>query len=344
VSSSWLAETFLPLLAVALAFNFGVRRLGHTQAPARTLKVTVVQPSIPQTFIWDPNKSAERFRDLLSLCERALSNRTDLLVWPESAIPELLRYDKETAVAVSEMARRHQVWMIVGADDFEPRPNAARPEDGDFFNASFLINPEGKLVAPWYRKRSLVIFGEYVPCSRWLPFLKWFTPTQGGFTPGDQPVQFPMDGLSATASVLICFEDVFPQLARASVEPATDFLVNLTNDGWFGEGAEQWQHATSALFRAVENGRPLVRCANNGLTCWIDGQGRLGDVFHDPARSVYGQGFATFALPLPDPAHRPPPTFYNRHGDWFGWSCVAIAAPLLAWSALAARTRARAAR
>ena len=77
--------------------------------------------------------------------------------------------------------------------------------------------------------------------------------------------------------------------------------MNLTNDGWFGESAEQWQHAAAAIFRAVENGLPLVRCANNGLTCWVDANGRLRQILHDPNGKVYGAGFMTANLPLPAP-------------------------------------------
>jgi apolipoprotein N-acyltransferase len=129
--------------------------------------------------------------------------------------------------------------------------------------------------------------------------------------------------------VLICYEDVFPQLGRDSVGPDTDFLVNLTNDGWFGEGAAQWQHAATAVFRAVENRVPLVRCTNTGLTCWMDAWGRMRDIFHDAKGSVYGEGFLTVQIPLLSPAERGGPTFYNQHGDWFGWSCMAIAGAMV---------------
>ena len=124
-----------------------------------------------------------------------------------------------------------------------------------------------------------------------------------------------------TTSTLICFEDVFPQLAREYVQDDTDFLVNLTNDGWFGDGAAQWQQAAAAIFRAVENGLPLVRCSNNGLTCWADASGRLHDIFKNPAGSVYGPGAVTIEIPV---GEKREPTFYNRHGDWFGWVCVGI--------------------
>ena len=166
----------------------------------------------------------------------------------------------------------------------------------DFFNAAFLFSPDGRF-RNVYHKQNLVIFGEYIPLVRWLPFIKWFTPITGSFASGTKAVPFELERWPPVrhesirivqtpgrrpalpnrvkTSTLICFEDVFPHLAREYVQDDTDFLVNLTNDGWFGEGAAQWQQAVTAVFRAVENGVPLVRCCNNGLTCWADANGRL---------------------------------------------------------------------
>ena len=113
-------------------------------------------------------------------------------------------------------------------------------------------------------------------------------------------------------SVLICFEDMFPHLAREYADDDTDFLVNLTNNGWFGESAAQWQHAAGALFRAVENGLPLIRCSNNGLTGWVDAHGRLRQVFRDDRGTIYGPGFLTAEIPLLGAGERRAPTFYHR--------------------------------
>jgi apolipoprotein N-acyltransferase len=101
--------------------------------------------------------------------------------------------------------------------------------------------------------------------------------------------------------------------------------VNLTNDGWFGDSAEQWQHEANAIFRAIENGVPLVRCANNGITCWIDPCGRVRKIFYDQTSSAYGTGATTVELPLQTRTT----TFYNRHGDWFGWGCLILFAAIL---------------
>ena len=101
-------------------------------------------------------------------------------------------------------------------------------------------------------------------------------------------------------------------------------LLNLTNDGWFGQSAAQWQQAANAVLRAVENGLPMVRCTNNGLTCWIDSFGRLGQILRSEAGDVYAAGFMIAKIPLLPAAQKREPTFYNRHGDWFGWACVGL--------------------
>lgn len=319
----WCSDILLPVLVVALVYSWGLRLTRQLPSPDRTVKVAMVQPSIPQTLIWNPDNDEARFRHLVELSVEALQQQPNLLLWPEASIPKLLRYNSETFTTVSGLARDHQLWMIVGADDAEPRHDTPEPNDADYFNSSFLLSPEGKL-ANRYRKRSLVIFGEYIPLAKWLPFLSWFTPIQGGFTPGDKPVPFELKDLGLVTSVLICFEDVFPMLGRSASSEHTDFLVNLTNNGWFGEGSAQWQHAVSGVFRAIENRRPLIRCTNSGLTCWIDAHGRIREIFRDPNGSIYGEGFLVFNLPLPSSENRPSRTFYNRHGDVFGWTCVAI--------------------
>lgn len=316
---SWQSEIILPFITVAAVFVFGEIKLQQSTPPTSTLRITLVQPSVPETLIWDESQNAVRFQQLLQLSETALTNKTDLIVWPESAVPELT---ESNYVAIANLIRAHQVWLIFNADDVVPRPNAKDEYDNDVFNAAFLFSPDGDWIST-YHKQSLVMFGEYIPLERWLPFIKYLTPVTGSFAAGNKPVQFQIG--NANASPLICFEDTFPRLARKATKDETQFLVNLTNDGWFGDSAEQWQHEANALFRAVENGIPLVRCCNNGITCWIDANGHARKIFHDQNGSVYGAGAMTFDLPISPHTQ----TFYNRHGDWFGWGCVAIASLIL---------------
>ncbi|HEX3890425.1 MAG TPA: apolipoprotein N-acyltransferase [Verrucomicrobiae bacterium] len=332
---AWQPEIFLPLFVVAGLFAFGEIKLNGQSPSVSTLHVTMIQPSVPQNLIWDESQNTNRFRQLLELSENALTNKTDLLIWPEAALPQ---FDDASYAAITNLIRVHHVWMIFNADDVVQKINPATKDDYDVFNSAFLFDPDG-LCEAVYHKRKLVIFGEYIPLVRWLPFVKWFTPITGGYEAGNVPVQFEINrrneisvenfSLRASSphqtiktSPLICFEDMFPQAARASVQNDTDFLVNLTNDGWFGKGAEQWQQAAAGIFRAVENGVPLVRCCNNGVTCWIDSNGRVREVFKDDSGGIYGAGAMTIELPLPD--KKSAPTFYNRHGDWFSWSCAAV--------------------
>jgi len=347
----WMRELALPGLAVLVVFGWGWQRVREYSDGARLLRVTVVQPSIPQTWIWDARENEARFRALLDLTRRALEEPTDLLVWPEAAVPMWLRYDPVAHATVCELARQHGVWMITGSDDAEPRDDGSGGGDADYFNAAFLVGPDGRLQSV-YRKMQLVMFGEYIPWVDVLPFLRWFTPITGQYTPGREPIVFELamaqsERASAGAGVvraapLICFEDVFPHLARRFLAGAPDLFVNLTNDGWFGQSAAQWQHAANAVFRAVETGRPLVRCTNNGLSAWVDPLGRIRAVLRDERGTVYGPGWAIWTVPLPERDLLNPGTVYARYGDVWGWICVA-GAGLWAVGRLRGRWRANAA-
>jgi apolipoprotein N-acyltransferase len=327
---AWLGQVALPLLATLALFITGMSRVREADAAGNgSLRVAFIQPNIPQTMIWNSAHNTQRFSELMRWTESALTNKPELILWPEAALPVMLRYDETVANAITGFARSNRVWMIIGSDDAEPGKHPARTDDADYFNASFLISPEGE-IAGRYAKRNLVMFGEYIPLARWLPFVKWFTPIEGGFTAGDRVETFAMPqigdraGSLVNASVLICFEDVFPHHVRAHVNQDSDFLVNLTNDGWFGEGAEQWQHAATAAFRTVENGVPLLRSCNNGVTCWIDARGRFRQVLSDEGGNIHSAGVMIADVPLRESEARTGRTFYNRHGDVFGWACIAI--------------------
>ncbi|PYM10037.1 MAG: apolipoprotein N-acyltransferase, partial [Verrucomicrobia bacterium] len=348
----WLLELRLALIVLIGVMVFGLNRLLQPAQTDRELKVALVQPAIPQTLLWDHREDANRFDKIMDLSKRALAAGPDLLIWPESSMPN---FTEDNFRAMTNLIVAHKVWMILGADDAERRPGATGPGEYENFNAAFLLSPEGKYVAR-YHKQHLVVFGEYLPFARRLPFLRRILPIPGDFTPGGRPVPFELDAAAAVdgrrtrdgdapgrrsqtaatgldrsnatsavrLSVLICFEDVVPGLARRSAGSDIDFLLNLTNDGWFGESAAQWQQAANAVFRAVENGLPLVRCTNNGLTCWIDSRGAIRGILSGEGKAVYAQGFMTAKIPIRPAGQKREPTFYHRHGDWFGWVCVAL--------------------
>src|SRR5262249_38412017 len=158
-------------------------------------------------------------------------------------------------------------------------------------------SPQGDL-ASRYHKRHLVPFGEFMPFSDWFPALNNLREMKASFSSGKGPVQFHLVDHEATIAPLICVEDTFPHSVREHVDNETDFLVNVTNDGWFGNSNAQWQHGIAALFRAIENGLPLVRCANNGLTCWIDARGQIHDLDLENKSDVYGAAYKIVSIPL----------------------------------------------
>ncbi len=313
---SWFTEAMLPFLIVVSVISLGTRKILQPAEPRSSIRIALIQPSIPQRMIWDVEESEERFRQLLALSRQALEAKPDLLVWPEAAVPGFFRYHSNVYIPITDLARQHQVWVILGADDAARRQG--QPDSYDVFNSSFLVSPAGEVVAD-YRKQRLVIFGEYIPLGRYFPILERLT-GMGSFTPGDGPVSFYLAGLDVKTSLLICFEDVFPHVTRRAAGPDLDFLLNLTNNGWFGESSAQWQHAASAVFRAVENGLPLVRCSNNGLTCWVDARGKLHDVYFPGSKDVYQAGFKIVEVPLGTKRK----TIYTAYGDWFGWSCLGL--------------------
>ncbi len=335
----WGREIGLPALALLVIAISGFQKARSIERPEDTVQIALIQPSIPQTLIWDESESATRFKQLLKLSEESLTNKPDILVWPEASVPNMLRHDKDTAEAVRDLATRHHVWVLLGSDDAELRAGSVK--DIDYFNSAFAVSPDGEL-AGMYRKRRLVIFGEYVPFVKWLPFMKILSPAgESGFTPGEKPMPFLLRSLGVTTSVLICFEDTFPHIAREYVTRTMDFLVNVTNNGWFGESAAQWQHAATSVFRAVENRIPLVRCANNGLTCWVDSLGVMHDTYFADSKNIYKAGYKIVTIPVLSRGEKRRLTFYTRYGDVFGWACVALSAWRVGAIIVSSRTKAK---
>lgn len=320
----WTAELRLPLITIMIVAALGVRAVfAHSRQETLSVRMALVQPSIPQTLIWDASANSNRFGTVKSLSVQALAQGTEVLVWPEGSLPDISR---DQFGEMTRLVKEAQVPWVFGADDVE-----GSGADQRFFNSAFLMGTDAGALRT-YRKRRLVIFGEFIPFERWLPFMKYLTPVGGSFTPGGEPVVFDLGAVRGKAAPVICFEDTFPNGTRSHALAGADFLLELTNDGWFGEGSGQWQHLASALFRAVENGIPLVRCTNNGITCWIDRHGRIVEILGDGPGSYYARGVLHATVPVGDGGR---PTFYRLNGDLFAWMCVVASV----WSLLRRRLR-----
>lgn len=334
-------EVSLGLLVVVLAAFGGWRLLARVPEPDARARLALVQPAVPQYAKWDEAFVDRLYADLRTLSVAAARGDPDLLVWPETAVPDELRAS-DAACDVVRAATSNGVTLLAGAIDGE------RTDAGEalYYNTSFLLAP-GLRILDKYDKQHLVIFGEYVPLARWLPFLKTFTPIVYYITPGRVPTVFRTERPPGAFSVMICFEDTVAALARDFVRRGARMLITQTNDAWFDPSSGSRQHMLHCVFRCVENRVPVARCSNSGVTCWIDATGRIGGDKGESGGSLptgrsdgaAPQGF--LAAEVPYRATPGPATFYTRHGDVFGWAMAAAALLSLAAALWPARRAAR---
>jgi apolipoprotein N-acyltransferase len=284
-------------------------------APAPSARVAVIQPNISAEKKWDARFKQMSFDVLRDLTLEASQEHPDLVVWPETAAPSYLLEEPEDLARVANVAREAGTAILTGCPDLEIVPG----ERGGarVYNAAILVLPSG-VVADRYAKIHLVPFGEFIPFETVLPILKRVDFGEADFSPGKQRVVFATDRVRF--SVLVCFESIFPRLARQFVADGAELLVNITNDVWYGRTSMPFQHAGMAPMRAIENRRSLARSANSGVSLLCDPFGRiLGSL------PIFERGYLVADLPLV--AGR---TFYTRHGDVFSWAATALAGIALA--------------
>jgi apolipoprotein N-acyltransferase len=298
------------VLLLALPWAWGARVL-DAAPPANGPPVALVQPNIPGEMKWSGKHQGEILDRILSLSARAAADtaRPGIVIWPETATGTYLRREPGQAIAVLDFCRRAQVAIFTGLAEY------SIGSDGviHHFNAAGLFLPDGTM-SPVYAKRHLVPFGERMPFQWLVPALGHVELGQAEWTPGVEPVLF--TGGTGSFGCLVCFESIFPDLARDDVRRGATWLVNITNDEWFGRSTALYQHAAMAVFRAVENHVPIARCANTGLTILIDGHGRVRGRL-----PVWSEGVLVSRL---SPAG--PPTLYTRVGDWPGVLAALIVA------------------
>jgi apolipoprotein N-acyltransferase len=230
-------------------------------------------------------------------------NVSRLVVWPESPMNFVYAGDKTFQEVVAKFARENHTSLIFNS--LEPAPN-----DGGY-NSALLINEQGQLIAQ-YDKIRLMPFGEYVPLPQWLGG-SLIGAIVGDFTPGDKYTVMPVGNLRA--GVFICIESAYPWIAQRLTKEGAEVLINISNDGYLGPTAVMKQHLANTIFRAVENGRPLLRVTNTGLTANIRPDGFVED------RTV---GFQADVRTWRVSQTLTNETFYSQHGDRFVQLCTLI--------------------
>lgn len=261
---------------------------------------------------------AEKFQEgYVAMADRLPVGEIDLLVLPESPAPRLWQLDAGYRSAMRELAARYPLGLVLsnirlGA---EGEGNGEEPR---YYNSAFFIDRRGE-VAGIYDKIHLVPFGEYIPGSGFLSFVERISSDIGAFSPGGDPGVFSLGGNPASA--LICFEAVFPSLAREVTRRGSGLLLNLTNDEWYGPGAAPFQHLAISRFRAVENRRYLLRAANSGVTACIEPTGRIQSAT-GILRQAVGRGSFRFVREQ---------GVYTRYGDVFIFLCAIILLVSVLW-------------
>lgn len=316
-------------LALAVGFAVGIvielsrpsmivdRLMAH---PERIVRVVAVQPNVPMS----PVKSAEETKSLIerhvALSTQGLATPSDALgprivIWPESPMNFTYASDKNFQEFVAEFTKQNHTSLLFNS--LEPAPN-----DGSY-NSALLVNEEGRLISQ-YDKIRLMPFGEYVPLPQWLPGASLISGIVGDFTPGSNYTLMPFG--DSKAGVFICIESAYPWIARRLAHDGAGVLINISNDGYLGPTAVMRQHLANAVFRAVENGRPVLRVTNTGLSAWITNDGHVYGM-----TKPFEADVRTWALE-PGGVRN---TFYTRHGDLFVHVCAVIS--LITLGALMAR-------
>jgi apolipoprotein N-acyltransferase len=293
----------------------GIRSL-QVQTPAKPLRVAAVQSNIPREEKFSREFEDKTFQLFTRLTNVALGTKPapQLIVWPESATPEPVLLNEANYRFVMELAGSIKTDLLLGTIDAD--------EGGDY-NAAILVSKNGESVQ-LYRKLHLVPFGEYVPGRNSVPFVARIVGDQvpADFTAGREPVVFRLTTNDIEVAPLICFEDTVGELTRQFVLRGANLLANVTNDGWFLHSAGSQQHLENAIFRCIENRRPLVRAANTGVTCFVNRYGRVTQVLRDAKEGTFIEGVLSCAVEVPLSGQT---TFYTRHGELFAELCAGAA-------------------
>jgi apolipoprotein N-acyltransferase len=273
----------------------------RTAETGGSLNIALLQANTSREIKWKHGYEGIVVDDLLERTRSAAAAGAELVIWPETAAPLMILWDPELARRVRDTVAETRTWTLVGTLDAELKGGG----DFDAYNAAMLYDPSGKPQQRYY-KMKLVPFSEAMPFARKIPWMNALNFGQSDFRAGEKQTIFHAG--THPFAVLICFESIFPKLSRERVQRGARYLVNITNDFWFGRSAGPTQHAEMSIVRAVENRTPLARCANTGISFFVDPWGRV----------TQRTGLFVEARPLARVRAGTGGSFYTRHGELLG--------------------------
>jgi apolipoprotein N-acyltransferase len=307
------------LMIVALVY--GLITTGRPIAGSG-IKVSVVQGNIKQRDKWDPQKAGYIMQTYSELT-RQVSSKDDpaLIIWPEAATPGLILKRLHLYDQMALIVKDANTYLLVGSSEY-PKYVKQPEADQKTGNTALFYSPEAKVLGQ-YLKIRLLPFSEYLPLKEHIPWNYIQVPKMGSHIKGEEFVLF--KGPDYRFGATICWETIFPDLIRQFVKDGAQFIVNLTNEAWFGKTAAPYQFLSINVFRAVENRRFLIRCGNTGVSCFIDPYGRVVDRVKDAAGTdIFVRGVLTETVVPMDSS-----TIYTRFGDWIVWLSLTVAAAFL---------------
>ncbi|RXJ73083.1 apolipoprotein N-acyltransferase [Veronia nyctiphanis] len=301
---------FLAPIVVVIVGAFGLGKVEWV-APVteKPVKIAMIQGNIPQKLKWLPS---QRWPTLLSYQDMTRQNwDADIVIWPEAAIPALERDVPDFLSRIDAAARYNNTALVTGVLD--------QHKDGRYFNNVVTLGSNGTTSYAYpakevYSKHHLLVFGEFVPFEEWLrPLAPFFNLAMSSFTPGEY-IQPNLNAAGYKLATALCYEILFHQQVRANIHEDTDFILTLSNDAWFGKSIGPHQHLEIARMRALENGKPVLRATNTGLTAAIDYKGNIQEEIPQFEKTFLRADVLTTKGETP----------YTRIGEW----------PLNIWVAL----------
>ena len=329
-------DFYLALAPIALSVFLFLADLSARRATdTRLFTVAAVQTDFDPNAKWSPERAEENRRVMSALTREAATlsaskkravgsefptpaarGDADFILWPEAALPFSVGYPGYDAFLAS-LARDTDTTILAGAI-------TRGPNDG-YFNSLHIVTPEDGVRPEFYAKRHLVPFGEYVPLANIIPLRK-IVPIAHDSLRGERDTPLIVhrrDGEELRLGALVCYEDIFPELARGMALNGADALVVVTNDAWYGREAGAYQHAASCALIAASTGLPIARCGNAGWSGTIAANGHTTAIT-DAQGSIYFRGAGRYEV-RGTPADKRRDTFYVRHGDWFPAVCGVFA-------------------
>lgn len=298
------------LLAIPVGlWSFGAWRLAQPTPAADTLKVLLLQPNQDQKLKWDKDYFDELMQKTWDLLKSAPLKGHDLVVLPETSIPNFASMAEPWPQRFDTLSRQVGVPFIFGVLDYEYDESSVH--SARFYNTALYLNPQSS-EGHFYRKVRLVPFSEALPFGKILPMINFVDLGEGDFSPGSGPEVLQSAGKSWSPN--LCYEIVFGDFVREQQRLGSRLMVEMTNDGWFGESTQPWQHLNLVRLRAVENSIPVVRATNTGVTAVIDSKGRV--LASLPSHTA---AFLSVNVPLATK-----PSFFSRWGDAVEWFFFAL--------------------